>query len=227
MLIFGLFWTTFSLLFTIFPLVMFYRDWQIYTLLRDSGTVLEGVITSRRIDEDSEGDTYYVSYKYTAPLPQGDRQQFSREESVSSSLYEALKPETRVMIRYAPSDPGVARLEQEFGAPSMFIFCLSGMGGLFTVIGGVMLGGSLRTIYLSSQLALQGQLAPGLIIDRWTETDSDGDKTYLVSYHFSVPGGPPVTVAEYNQKAYQKSQPGDPIQVRYLPNKPETCRLEL
>jgi hypothetical protein len=224
---FGLAWTAFSLLFLILPIGMFYSEWQTYTLLRDSGVTVEGVITGRRIDEDSEGDTYYVTYKYIAPLPQGDRQQFSREESVGSSLYETLKPETRATVRYAPAQPEVARLEQEFGSPSLFIFCMSGMGGLFTLIGLVLIGSSGHAIYTSRQLAWQGQVAQGFITDRWTDTDSDGDKTYIVAYQFSALGWPPVTVAEYNHSAYDKFLPGDSVRVRYLPNKPQTCRLEV
>jgi hypothetical protein len=145
---FGLFWTACSSLFLVLPIGMFYAEWQTYTLLRDTGATVEGVVINRRIVEDSEGNAYYVTYQYTAPLPQGNRQQFSREERVSSSLYETLKPETRVTVRYAPSDPETVRLEQMFGAPSYFIFLMSGMGGLFTLIGLGMIGSSLRSIFM-------------------------------------------------------------------------------
>ncbi len=225
---FGLFWTAFSSLFLVLPIGMFYSQWQTYTLLRDTGATVEGVIISQRIDEDSEGDTYYVTYKYTAPLPQGDRQQFSREESVSSGLYETLKPEKRVIIRYVPADPETARLEQQFGPPSSFILLMSGMGGLFTLIGLGLIGSGLRSIYIANQLARRGELAQGFIVERWTEKDSDGDTVYVVSYRFNVSGGLPVMAAEYHhRKAYDKLQPGDPVRVRYLPHKPEICRLEL
>lgn len=224
---FGLFWTVFSSLFLVLPIGMFYSQWQTYTLLRDSGATVEGVIISQRIDDDSDGDTYYVTYRYTAPLPQGDRQQFSREESVSSDLYETLKPEQRAIIRYAITDPATARLEQAFGPPSPFIFLMSGMGGVFTLIGLVLIGVSLKAIYTASQLIRYGKFAPASIVERWTETDSDGDKTYVVSYYFNTSEGVPVTAAEYNRLAYNKYQPGDAVRVRYLPNNPQTCRLEL
>jgi hypothetical protein len=114
MLVFGLFWVAFSLIFMILPAGMFYSEWQTYHLLKDTGKLTEGVITGQRIDEDSEGDTYYVTYKYTAPLPQGDRQSISIEESVGFSLYNSLPVETRVMVRYSPADPTVSKLEAEF-----------------------------------------------------------------------------------------------------------------
>ncbi len=224
---FSLFWTVFSSLFLVLPIGMFYSQWQTYTLLRDKGATVEGVIISQRIDEDSEGDTYYVTYRYTAPLPQGDRQQFSREESVSSDLYEMLKPEKRAIIRYATPDPATARLEQSFGPPLPFIFLMSGMGGVFTLIGLGLVGVSLKAIYTASQLIRYGKFAPASIVERWTETDSDGDKTYVVSYSFNTSEGVPVTAAEFNRKAYDKYQPGNMVRVRYLPNNPQTCRLEL
>lgn len=227
-LIFGLFWTLFSLAFVILPIGMVYSEWQTYTLLKDTGDLTEGVITSRRIDEDSEGDTYYVTYKYSAPLPQGDRSQFSHEESVSSSLYESLKPETQVQVRYARANPEVAELEQEFGPPSYWILLMSLMGGAFTVIGVVMIWAGLSSLRKAGQLAGQGQVAQGLVVDRWTEKDSDGDTVYVVAYRFNVPGHSPITIAEYFQRnLFDKLLMGDVVRVRYLPDKPETCRLEV
>jgi hypothetical protein len=227
-LIFGLFWTVFSLAFVILPVGMFFSEMQTYNLLKDTGDLTEGVITSRRIDEDSEGDTYYVTYKYTAPLPQGDRQQFSHEESVSSSLYESLEPETRVQVRYARANPEVAELEQEFGPPAYWILLMSGMGGLFTLIGLFMMSNGLRSIGKAGQLARQGQVTQGLVVDRWTEKDSDGDTVYVVAYRFNAPGHPPVTIAEYFHRGlFDKLQMGAAVPVRYLPDKPQTCRLEL
>lgn len=227
-LIFGLFWTIFSLAFVVLPIGMFYTEWQIYTLLRDTGDLTEGIVINRRIDEDSEGDTYYVTYKYTAPLPQGDRRQFSHEESVSSSLYEILKPETRVQVRYDPANPDTAELEQEFAPPAYWIFLMSGMGGIFTLVGLLMIRNGLLSIGRAGQLGRQGQVAQGLVVDRWTETDSDGDKVYVVAYRFNALGHPPVTIAEYFHRGlFDKLQLGEAVRVRYLPDKPQTCRLEL
>lgn len=81
---FGLVWTAFSLVFVVFSVGMFFSEWRTYMRLKNEGVIGEGVITGRQVDEDSEGDTYYVTYKYTAFLPQDNRQQFSHEESVRS-----------------------------------------------------------------------------------------------------------------------------------------------
>jgi hypothetical protein len=64
-LIFGLGWTAFSLIFVIAPIAIFIAEWQTTNLLRTTGVTTEAVVISRRIDEDSEGDSYYVTYQYS------------------------------------------------------------------------------------------------------------------------------------------------------------------
>ena len=61
----------------------------------------------------------------------------------------------------------------------------------------------------------------------WVQTDSDGDRDYCVAYRFAPPGQPEIITAEYNRTAYNTLLAGDPVQVRYLPGKPEICRLKL
>ena len=48
---------------------MFWQELQVYILLKNTGDYAEAVIIDRRIDYDSEGDDYYVTYQFTAPLP--------------------------------------------------------------------------------------------------------------------------------------------------------------
>lgn len=140
LLIFGLGWTSISLLFLILPLFMFWRDWGEYTLLKNSGEMLQGVIVDHRIDDDSDGATYYVTYKYLAPIGLGDHKWFSREQSVSRKTYNALPVETELNVIYAPSEPGVARLAGQLRPPFYLLF-MSAFGGLFVLIGLVLVAG--------------------------------------------------------------------------------------
>lgn len=79
----------------------------------------------------------------------------------------------------------------------------------------------------ATALRWRGQLIPGTLFDRWTDTDSDGDRLYCVAYRFTPPSGPQMTKAEYNRAAYDAFASGASISVRYLPNKPRVSRLEL
>ncbi len=227
-LLFGLGWTGFSLIFVIAPIAIFITEWQTYTLLRDTGVPTEAVIISRRIDEDSEGDSYYVTYRYTAPLPQGDRADFTQTESVSRDTYQALPPESRVTVRYSATHPEIARLADRSMAFQVgMTICFMLFGGLFVLIGLWLTYSSGQAVYYAAALARQGVVTTGILADRWTETDSEGDKTYCVAVRFATLDGSNVTIAEYNRKAYHRLLEGDQVAVRYLPKRPEISRLEM
>jgi hypothetical protein len=226
-LLFGLGWTAFSLIFVIVPIAVFITEWQTSNLLRTTGVTTEAVVISRRIDEDSDGDTYYVTYRYWVPI-KGDRTQLTYEESVSEDTYQELSPESRVLVRYSATDPEVVRLEGQSRAfETILLICFALFGGLFVLIGVWLVYSSWQGIYTARVLARRGEVTTGRVTDSWIETDSDGDKAYCVAFCFAEPGQPEITTAEYNRKAYNTLQVGDPVQVRYLPGNPNICRLEM
>ncbi len=225
--LFGLGWTTFSLIFVIVPIAVFITEWQTSNLLRTTGVTTEAVVISRRIHEDSDGDTYYVTYRYRVPI-KGDQTQLTHEESVSHDTYQDLPPESRVLVRYSATNPELVRLEgQSKTFEAILLTCFMLFGGLFVLIGVWLVYSSWREIHKVRLLARHGELATGSVTDCWIETGSDGDKGYCVAFRFAEPGRPEITTAEYNRKAYNTLQMGDPVQVRYVPGKPEICCLEL
>lgn len=49
-----------------------------------------------------------------------------------------------------------------------------------------------------------------------------------MAYYFKLPWqSGSVVRAEMNAEAYRAYQVGDPVQVRYLPENPQVCRLEV
>ena len=228
-LLFGLGWTAFSLIFVIVPLAVLISEWRTAALLNETGVTAEAVVIDHRIDSDSDGDTYYVTYRYDVPLPQGDRSRFTHTESVSRKTYEALPIESRITIRYAANDPEIARITEHsrfFEKVVMLIFFML-FGGVFVLVGLWLLYSSWQGISNARALAQRGLLTTARLTDRWEERDSDGDPQYCVAVRFAVPDGPEVHVAEYNYKAYNQLVEGDPVTVRYLPHNPQICRLEL
>jgi hypothetical protein len=226
-LLFGLGWTAFSLLFVIVPIAVFITEWQTANLLRTTGVTTEAVVISRRIDEDSDGDTYYVTYRYRVPI-KGDQMPLTHEESVNHDMYQALSPESRVLVRYSATNPEVVRLEGRSRTfEAVLLTCFMLFGGLFVLIGVWLVYSSWQGIYKAGLLARRGELTTGRVTDCWLETDSDGDKEYCVAFRFAVPGRPEITTAEYNRKAYNTLQVGDWVQVRYVPGKPKICSLKL
>jgi hypothetical protein len=75
-------------------------------------------------------------------------------------------------------------------------------------------------------LERRGQLTQGVLLDRWSGFYRAS--VYSVAYYFELPGGTaPMIRAEVNKGAHQAYQVGDPVQVRYLPDNPQVCRLEV
>jgi hypothetical protein len=75
-------------------------------------------------------------------------------------------------------------------------------------------------------LEARGQLAPGVMLDRWIRRGRG--VAYCVAYYFELPWeSAPVVRAEMNAEAYRAYQVGDSVQVRYLPDNPKVCRLEV
>ena len=133
-----------------------------------------------------------------------------------------------MLVRYSANNPEVVRLE---GQSKVFqvtlLTCFMLFGGLFVLVGVWLVRSSWREIYRARVLARWGTIVTGGVTDCWIETDSDGDKSYCVAFRFAEPGRPEITAAEYNRRAYDTLQVGDPVQVRYAPGKPEICRLEV
>jgi hypothetical protein len=78
-------------------------------------------------------------------------------------------------------------------------------------------------------LETRGQLVQGVLLDRWSGLGRGSE--YCVAYYFELPwgspGGGPLVRAEVNQAAHRAYRVGDPVQVRYLPDNPQVCRLEV
>lgn len=225
--LFGLGWTGFSLLFVIIPIGILIIEWQTSNLLRTTGVTTEAVVINRRIVADSDGDSYYVTYRYSVPI-KGDQTQLTHEESVDRDTYQALSPESRVLVRYSATNPEVVRLEgQSKTFEAIGLTCFMLFGGLFVLIGVGLAYSSWREIHQARLLARYGKIATGHVTDCWIETDSDGDKAYCIAFRFAEPGRPEITTAEYNHKAYETLLVGASVQVCYLPGQPEICYLKL
>jgi hypothetical protein len=77
-------------------------------------------------------------------------------------------------------------------------------------------------------LEARGQLVQGVLLDRWRGLTRGSQ--YCVAYYFELPwgslGGGPLVRAENNKEAHRAYRVGDAVQVRYLPDNPQVCRVE-
>lgn len=102
---------------------------------------------------------------------------------------------------------------------------------LFPVGGGILFFLGVRDWQRLKALKTRGQLVQGVIFDRWViGRVRTIFPSYNVAYYFDLPGGSPdgmrVIRAENNRQVYQAFRVGDPVQVRYLPDKPQVYRVE-
>ena len=212
------------------PTVYMSRQLSQEVLLRYSDVVVAGRIIDQRIKETNDSTSYYVTYQYDIPLPQGKRQQFTKTESVSAQTYKGLEFGGQVMVRYAPVIPEISGIQSEPGKNILF---LGGVLIFWVSFDSIVIIAGVRSLWSAwkkaQALSRQGQLTQATICDRWIETNDDETK-HCVAYHFEVPlpngGLQRITTAEYSEWAYQCRQIGDRVSVLYLPHKPEVCRLE-
>ena len=201
------------------------KEWQAYRVLKESGIPLEAVIINPRTGESANGESssYYVTYQYTAPLPQGGQQRFTQNEKTNQKRYVAMPPETRVTILYDPANPRTARL-QDGGHPLLPLMLFPKFFLVWLPL--LFIDSSIRLI----RLRIYGQITSGIVVDRWVESGSEGE-AHCIAYRFQAlqPNGlsQPVTQADDNLTAYHKFKVGDTIQIRYLPHKPEVCQVKV
>lgn len=148
MLPFGVAWTAFSALFLVLGIVTYSNDRRTYDLLNREGVHSLASVTERYTNTDSEGgDTYYVRYEYSVPIS-GDETRLSTTESIPEAIYNGLEKGMGVEIRYAETQPEISRIEAAFGPPGLVLpVCFGGMGFVFTLIGLVLIGGALSSVW--------------------------------------------------------------------------------
>jgi len=231
MLFFFLSWTLFSALFLVLGVGMYIRDSIAYNRLSREGIPAAATITNLEIHSGDDSDSYYVSYQFQASI-KGDTARFRGSDQVSSSFFSRLKVGQTIEIIYSPADPSISAVKAELRPASMtLLLCFGGLGGLFTLIGLILISSSIMGIVNTNRLRLGGRVTQGIVFKKWTETDSAGDTTYFVAYVFKaeIPGQGVQRIprAEQNKTVYDKYQVGDSISIRYLPVNPQTCQVKI
>lgn len=228
LLFFGIIWTLFSAVFAIIGVGTFLNEQNRYRRLLQEGVTVSAGITKLEIDDSGDSTSYFVYYRFTAPV-KGAPLTIDAHTSVSSSIYYTLKTGQAIDILYVASDPNISTLKAAFGPPQPLLsLAFAGMGGLFFLFGLGMVYGSIKAIVEWFDLRTHGHMTQAVIFERWQDTDSDGDATYFVAYAFRAgPQRQMITHAEQNHKLYKHYQIGDRVPVRYLPDEPTICQVWL
>jgi DNA-directed RNA polymerase subunit RPC12/RpoP len=228
-MIFGIFWTLFSLIFLVLGVRSFANQFIQYSRIANEGLAARGIVTKLEIDDSGDSTSYYVYYQFSAAV-NGHFTQINARESVPEAFYNTLRVEQQVDVLYAASDPNLYRLQSQSKQPNiLFGLIFGGMGGLFVLIGIGMIYSAMKSNDQLKQLRMDGKETQGVVFERWKDTDSDGHPTYLVAYAFKVPdlqgNMKIITRAEQNRAIYDMVQVGQPVAIRYLPGQPDVCQV--
>jgi len=155
--------------------------------MQQSGVVTFATVTQLKIDEDSEGDTFYASYRFSLSNAQGYHA-YSKTKSVGKQLYYTLEKGGPIPIRYLKSDPNISRVGASETLPGEAI-ALGGFALLWNSIIGSIVWAFSYGFWLERQYATKSQLLDGTLTQVTTELDSDSDLQLKLSYQFHSPDG--------------------------------------
>jgi hypothetical protein len=155
------------------------NEWHEWQILSRSGVTTQGKVIDRRIETDDEdGDSYYVTYSFMY-----DDRTYTREQSVSHTVYRETERGGAVTVFYAPDHPNISRLGDSISPPiliTLFVMLWNGLVSLFMFIA---IAGARKARYL----ARHGQVIYGVITARRGYEDSDRDFHVEISYEFVSP----------------------------------------
>jgi hypothetical protein len=154
--------------------------------LAQNGIVKLAVVTDGHITR-GRSTSYYLTYSYDVEVD-GEFETFSREESVSSTLYNKSDIGGRISIRYLPDDPGNARAIDEPFRGIVYV----GLGIVFVGLGLYVMFSHIRQYRRDRRLESDGQIVSGNIIN--SSTKGWGNKRQLhIQYEFHSPYGVQLT----------------------------------
>ena len=197
-------------------------------LERDPATS-EAVILSRQQRPDSEGDDFFLTYEFRpsqqslAPPPL-----FRNDVSVDHDTYVSHPPKSRVLIRYAKTDPSRSWLANDSSLSTVMMDFFMLFLAMFLLFGG--LWGFVSSCFELWRLVLLtrcAQQVEALVVDRWEESDSEAGQLPCIAYSFLTSLGETHYAAEFNNDAYNKFKINDCVHVLYVPRHPSICKLKL
>jgi hypothetical protein len=199
----------------VFVVFLAVSEWRNYHILNTTGQITQGLYTGRHYttDDDDGGTTYYAEYQYeVAGTP------YYGSHSVSYELYNRVEKGGGVNILYAPSNPGLARIDgtNDVSMPAFLtLFALLWNGISWGIFGSIIV--SHRR---DRELARDGQLVRGELVSASGQTGSKGKYYVTARYRFQPPdSGEPIvrnqTALRSDMRNTAMPAAGTPVMVLY------------
>jgi len=216
------------LLIVLFTTLTVKREQDLFQRLQQAGVKAEAEVIDRfNVGHGIER----LTYRFSASL-QGATQSFVATDLVDRTR-DGSRATGRVTIVYDPADPRRSRVLAELRAPvgvfaRVAVFCW--LGWPLPLIGLLVLRSGNRRRNAAQQLEQAGQLAQGVVVDRWVQWRNNGGNALAYQFDALLPGGGSrrVVKGEIVDRVtwYAQLQIGAHVRVRYLPDNPNLCRIE-
>jgi hypothetical protein len=205
------------------------RERTEFQRLQQAGITTQAQVISRT---DVGRGSDRLTYSFIVASPAGVRQSFVGTTIIERAR-ETLSPSGQIMVIYDPADPRVSRLSQDSRPPAsvlrrIFPFCW--LGWLPLLVGVVTAMLARRREKLAQQLDRDGQITSGIVIERWHARGRQGGPCATYQFDAQLPDGQSRRIVKAEivdlVTRFQQLQAGMLVQVRYLLDDPNVCRIE-
>ncbi|MCB0211958.1 MAG: hypothetical protein KDJ52_21635 [Anaerolineae bacterium] len=223
LLVFCTVWTVGSLVMLMLCTFTLGPDWYRYWQLKQSGVVTSGHI----LRQDS--GPLWVSHIFQ--FSTDETTVYTGQHAIPLKHVRPMTPGETITVRYVAYAPEISVLEPYFVSPFKPLLLFAGLGVVMLTIGLVLLPTRWRNWRKVRRLYTQGQVVPATVVNLWRSADARRQISYCVAYQFEATdiNGQAQTIvsAEVNELAFEVLRLRQQTPVRYLPENPNVCRLEL
>jgi hypothetical protein len=220
----------------VIPFIIFgVWTWSEWTALRafEAGAKADAVVLSSRVDEDSEGDDYYITYQFKGRPSGGVMESYEHEADVRQATYERYGPGDPVAIRYNQADPRRSWLEDEPPNPVMPALMMGAYVVIDIIAIAIMFFVLRRTARRAEELETGGVTSRATLTDLHEENDGES-ASYRATVRIGEGDHALILVKRIDGALYRRLHQrmrmagGEPltVTVRYLPSNPRQSRIE-
>jgi hypothetical protein len=125
----GRFWYGWVILFLLATISIFVganlmERWNVWSQFAQSGVTTYATIVDSRIDEDGN---YYTTYNFGVPMLTGGFEQLEKEEQVSQTFYDHLRPGSLIRVQYLIDQPVVVRIQGRENLGNLIFWTILGL----------------------------------------------------------------------------------------------------
>lgn len=224
LLVFCLVWIFGSLIMLVMCAFTMGPSWYRYWQLSRSGVVTSGEMIRQDVGEVWVSNIFRFS-------PVDEPVSYTGQQATPVRRFQPIASGETVAVRYVAGNPSISVLESHFITPFKPLLLFAGLGVVMLGIGLALLPARWRAWRSVRRLYSEGRVVPAKVVNLWRSTNKRRQVSPCVAYEFEAvrPDGQRQTIlsAEVNPLAFESLRLRQQTPVRYLPDNPDLCRLEM